>query len=104
MTDEPKTKWWGGDLPNEKLATEWLMPRNIEMGHFILTKTLIDLNVGDILYEPIKVLEYTGYLIPCDGRLVNKSDYPELYKKIGNLYGKSTSEKFHVPDFREEHK
>jgi len=39
-----------------------------------------------------------GYL-PCDGRTLNISDYPELYSAIGLTYGGDASS-FRLPDFR----
>lgn len=37
-----------------------------------------------------------GYL-PCDGRSVLRSDYPELFKKIGTKYGAEDDEHFNLP-------
>ncbi|UZR98484.1 phage tail protein [Chondrinema litorale] len=39
-----------------------------------------------------------GYL-PCDGSLVNKSDYPNLYAAIGSAWGENGGS-FNVPDLR----
>ncbi|MDR3256573.1 MAG: phage tail protein [Endomicrobium sp.] len=40
-----------------------------------------------------------GYL-PCDGRELDVSRYPDLFKAIGTIYGGNGSTKFKVPDFR----
>ena len=40
-----------------------------------------------------------GYL-PCDGREVDQSDYPDLFAAIGSLYGTSTGGKFKLPNFQ----
>jgi len=37
-----------------------------------------------------------GYL-KCDGRSVKRSDYPELFKKIGTTYGSVDNEHFNLP-------
>jgi len=41
---------------------------------------------------------FPGWL-PCDGRALNKSDYPALFEVIGNTYGE-TSTTFYLPDYR----
>ena len=41
---------------------------------------------------------YPGF-VPCDGRLLNKNDYFELYTILGGEYGESSNE-FRVPDYR----
>ena len=40
-----------------------------------------------------------GFLL-CDGSEVNVSDYPDLYKIIGTMFGSSDSTKFGLPDLR----
>lgn len=40
-----------------------------------------------------------GYLI-CDGSLVNKAVYPDLYVICGSLFGTETSTHFYLPDLR----
>ena len=40
-----------------------------------------------------------GWLV-CDGRLVNKAEYPRLYAAIGDLYGGTSEGKFKLPDYR----
>lgn len=37
-----------------------------------------------------------GYL-PCDGRSLLRSDYPDLFKKIGTKYGAEDDEHFNLP-------
>ena len=40
-----------------------------------------------------------GYL-PCDGRLLSRSEFPELFEVIGTVYGNSSSTNFKLPDMR----
>lgn len=40
-----------------------------------------------------------GYLV-CQGQLVSKAEYPELYKICGDAFGTSTSTHFYLPDLR----
>ena len=40
-----------------------------------------------------------GYLI-CQGQLVNKTQYPQLYKVCGSLFGEETTTQFRLPDLR----
>ena len=40
-----------------------------------------------------------GYLV-CQGQLVSKVEYPELYKICGDAFGTSTSTHFYLPDLR----
>lgn len=41
----------------------------------------------------------TGYLW-CDGREVNISDYPDLHRAIGSIYGTASGGKFKLPNFQ----
>lgn len=53
------------------------------------------------------IIPFSGKVIPagfllCDGQAVGKTKYAELYKIVGNLYGKSGSEDtFLLPDLRD---
>ncbi len=40
-----------------------------------------------------------GWLL-CDGRLVSRYDYPELYEAIGTAWGGDGNPNFHLPDMR----
>lgn len=40
-----------------------------------------------------------GYLV-CQGQLVSKTMYPELYAICGNLFGTATETEFYLPDLR----
>lgn len=40
-----------------------------------------------------------GYLF-CEGQLLDKSKYPELYSICGDLFGESTTTQFYLPDLR----
>lgn len=41
-----------------------------------------------------------GWLI-CDGSLVNKDDYPDLWLLLGDLWGASSATQFYLPDLRQ---
>lgn len=59
--------------------------------------------VGTILTfaGSLSALEQMPTWLPCDGRLVEKEAYPQLYEVIGDLYGTSAeSSKFQLPDLR----
>lgn len=51
---------------------------------------------------PIKVYrEKIRAWLPCDGRMLYRADYPDLFRTIGTLYGGDpTSGTFHLPDLR----
>ena len=40
-----------------------------------------------------------GYLV-CQGQLISKVEYPELYKICGSTFGTETSTHFYLPDLR----
>lgn len=40
-----------------------------------------------------------GYMI-CDGRSINRADYPALFALISTRYGSTSSTTFNIPDFR----
>lgn len=70
------------------------------------TKAYVDNQVSMFLGE-VKTLCYPyipqvpeGFeIVPCDGRALNKEDYPELYQIIGGTFG-YTSTTFNIPDYR----
>ena len=70
------------------------------------TKNALIGNVLDRLVPPGAVMPYAGILPPsgwllCDGSVVDKTDYPDLYVAIGYLYGSTTLDnKFKLPDMR----
>ncbi|WP_254493762.1 phage tail protein [Bartonella sp. B1099] len=41
----------------------------------------------------------TGWLL-CDGKVYKRKDYPQLFKAIGDKWGKDSDTTFKVPDFR----
>lgn len=43
--------------------------------------------------------DFNGWLI-CNGRSLNRTDYPELFAVIGTTYGNSSSTTFNLPDCR----
>jgi microcystin-dependent protein len=43
--------------------------------------------------------DYLGWLI-CDGRLIQRSEYPALFEVIGTSFGNTTSSNFRLPDLR----
>lgn len=51
--------------------------------------------VGQII-ESASEKTPAGYL-PCDGRSLLRSDYPDLFKKIGTTYGAEDDEHFNLP-------
>ncbi|MEM6455007.1 MAG: phage tail protein [Acidobacteriota bacterium] len=50
---------------------------------------------------PITYLEAQGWM-PCDGRSLEASEYPELYAVLGTLYGQGSgsTSSFRIPDYR----
>lgn len=44
-------------------------------------------------------LRYMPWMI-CDGSSLLKTEYPELYRVIGDLYGPDGDDKFKLPDYR----
>lgn len=52
--------------------------------------------VGQII-ESVSETTPAGYL-PCDGRSLLRSDYPDLFKKIGTTYGAEDDEHFNLPN------
>lgn len=58
-----------------------------------------DESIGLVSICPFEAIP-TNYL-ECNGQTYNKSDYPKLAEKLGNLYGGSGTT-FKVPDYRAE--
>lgn len=58
-----------------------------------------DEGIGLVSICPFEAIP-TNYL-ECNGQTYNKSDYPKLAEKLGNLYG-GDSNTFMVPDYRAE--
>jgi microcystin-dependent protein len=51
------------------------------------------------------VIAYAGHTVPdgwllCDGRLLNRANYPDLFDAIGTAWGSSSSSDFRLPDMR----
>lgn len=42
----------------------------------------------------------SGDWLLCNGRLLNRSDYPELYKVLGAAYGSMGNQNFNLPDLQ----
>lgn len=40
-----------------------------------------------------------GTWLPCDGRILHRADFPELFRVIGTNYGRTPTE-FRLPDMR----
>lgn len=59
-------------------------------GNFVLT--------GSILAIPYSTIP-TGYL-KCDGSSLLKTDYAELFKKIGTTYGAADDYHFNIPNYQ----
>lgn len=49
---------------------------------------------------PVRRLFVPQRFIPCDGRIVRRADYPDLFAVIGGLYGTAGVAAFRVPDMR----
>ena len=52
-----------------------------------------------------EIKAYAGTNVPpgwldCDGSPVNKDEYPELWKVLGNTWGQSTETQFYLPDLK----
>ncbi|MDR1195297.1 MAG: phage tail protein [Endomicrobium sp.] len=61
-------------------------------------------DIGYLGVPPGTVIAYAGNTIPegyllCDGSILSRSDYPELFKAIGTIYGGSGST-FNLPNFK----
>lgn len=54
--------------------------------------------IGDYKYSS-RSNDEIGWLM-CDGRTVNRSDYPTLYSVIGTTFGSTNASNFKLPDLR----
>lgn len=87
---------------NSSSATKLQTARKINGVAFDGTKD-ISIPIPEV---PIgSIMPYAGYEAPsgwvfCEGQSLNSSNYPELYKVIGNGYGGTTGADFKVPDLR----
>jgi microcystin-dependent protein len=87
---------------NSSSATKLQTARKINGVTFDGTKD-ISIPIPEV---PIgSIMPYAGYEAPsgwvfCEGQSLNSSNYPELYKVIGNGYGGTTGADFKVPDLR----
>ena len=67
-----------------------------------------EVNANFALVTPIgSIVAFAGENIPdgwliCDGSILNKNEYDELYKVIGTAWGKVSgqADKFYLPDLR----
>jgi microcystin-dependent protein len=55
--------------------------------------------VGEILCYAVSISPDPNWL-PCDGRSLDRSAYPDLFTVIGSLYGSVDSTHFNIPDLR----
>lgn len=72
----------------------------------------IDLPVGAIVIFPGQIIQQSGQLstamtdlrympwMICDGSSLLITEYPALYRVIGDLYGSSGDGRFNLPDYR----
>lgn len=59
----------------------------------------LGLRIGDYKFST-QTNDFNNWL-KCDGRLLSKTEYPELYDVIGDIFSNSTpSAYFNIPDFR----
>ena len=54
--------------------------------------------IGDIK-QSIHTKDHAGWMI-CDGRSLNRADYPKLFALIGTAFGSDDSSTFKIPDAR----
>ncbi len=94
-------KFAGGDLETR--------PENIYTNFLIVTEHIqaappvgsIMSYGGDYFDPSIRKSPADNGWLPCDGTSVRVKTHPELYKVIGNIFGKATSEHFFsLPDLR----
>ena len=57
-----------------------------------------DIHVGEYKMSS-RSIDYKGWLL-CDGRSLQRSDYPELFEIIGTSFGSVDADTFNLPDFR----
>lgn len=53
---------------------------------------------SDVVRETLDSLNIAGWML-CDGRELNKADYNDLYRVIGEQYGSAGPGKFRIPDY-----
>ena len=68
------------------------------------------MKIGDVWVQsdPPWIYADGGEQLPCDGSLVSRKKYPQLYLLIGHTYGDEderccTSELFPLPNLKEKH-
>lgn len=59
---------------------------------------MMGLSVGDYKWS-CKETDFCGWLI-CDGRSLNREDYPDLFNVIGTTFGSDDCDTFKLPDLR----
>lgn len=52
---------------------------------------------------PVRRVFVAQGLIPCDGRMLRRADYPMLFAALGGMYGAPSPATFKVPDLRGAH-
>jgi hypothetical protein len=56
--------------------------------------------LGTILMKSDHLTYFDFQWLPCDGRSVLRSAYPELFKALGTAFGSDDSLTFKLPDLR----
>ncbi|WP_170000604.1 phage tail protein [Campylobacter sp. RM9328] len=85
-------------LPVDGTAVDSEKLGNIEASKYALKSDISDgLKIGSYLLWSSESTTPAGFLV-CDGRSLNKIEYPELFNVIGYTYGGS-EESFNIPNF-----
>lgn len=58
--------------------------------------TNMNLDIGDMKWS-VSSVDFKGWLL-CDGRIVLRNDYPDLFRVIGTSFGSTNSTNFRIPD------
>lgn len=93
---EEKDKVLENNLGNLQQDTE-LKAQNLT--NFLDEKISFNsISIGDIKYSTMQN-DFNGWLY-CDGRLLSRKDYSDLFSVIGTTYGSSNADYFRIPDLR----
>ena len=89
-----------GDVAAEGVAAAFARSDHVHGRESIRT-------LRDTVLPPGTILPYAGTASPavdgfvlCDGQLLSRTDYPDLFAVIGTTYGNTTGANFRVPDLR----
>ncbi len=62
--------------------------------HYICVKTTTSMDVAGLIRGTVRDGMDSPYYMLCDGRLLRKDEYPELYKAIGYVYTRTEESRF----------